>query len=267
MNFITLSYQPINPFDFDTKAEYDAYVRDNEYRTLQGERVKGYQELVIANWLFMNGVRYEYEAPYISKRRLEIGFDYQPDFHVSGSNIYLEHFGIDRSGNTREDIDKESYNKGIIAKRQLHKECGTKLIETYHYDWVEGNLEMRLQQLMDESGVELTPISDEKILESLKSLGFIKEGAKRYLKCLQAIRVERLDKALIEERLKSKSIFYSKRYTILLYALHQAYVEELRAQNRIDFDDMIIRAITALNDGSFKPKWRHILVDEFVVVK
>ena len=37
--FIELLHQPINPFDFESKQKYDAYVRDNEYRTLQGERV------------------------------------------------------------------------------------------------------------------------------------------------------------------------------------------------------------------------------------
>ena len=72
--FIKLSHQPINPFDFKSKEEYDAYIRDNEYRTLQGERVKGYQELLIANWFFMNGVNYKYEAPYITKRRLDVGY-------------------------------------------------------------------------------------------------------------------------------------------------------------------------------------------------
>ena len=79
-NFIELSYQPVNIFDFKTKSQYDAYVRDNEYRTLQGERVRGYQELLIANWLFSNGIAYEYEAPYVSKRRIDIGFDYHLTF-------------------------------------------------------------------------------------------------------------------------------------------------------------------------------------------
>lgn len=49
--FIQLAYQPIDPFQFKTKDEYDRYVNDNDYRTLQGERVRGYQELLIANWL------------------------------------------------------------------------------------------------------------------------------------------------------------------------------------------------------------------------
>lgn len=69
LNFISLFPQPVNPFGFNTQAEYERYVRDNEFRTLNGEKVKSYQELLIANFLYMNGVAYTYEAPYVSKRR------------------------------------------------------------------------------------------------------------------------------------------------------------------------------------------------------
>lgn len=85
--FIKLSYQPINPFDFKSKEEYDNYIRDNDYLTLQGEYVRGYQELLIANWLYLNSIEYEYEPSYISKQRIEIGFDYRPDFFLTDYDI------------------------------------------------------------------------------------------------------------------------------------------------------------------------------------
>lgn len=50
LNFISLFPQPVNPFGFNTQAEYERYVRDNEFRTLNGEKVKSYQELLIANF-------------------------------------------------------------------------------------------------------------------------------------------------------------------------------------------------------------------------
>ncbi|NRB38339.1 MAG: UvrD-helicase domain-containing protein [Pseudomonadales bacterium] len=261
--FIELSSQPINPFDFNSKEEYDAYVRDNEYRTLQGERVKGYQELLIANWLFMNSVEYEYEAPYITKRRIEVGFDYRPDFHLKGSNIYLEHFGIDRNGNTRKDIDKTQYSLEMESKRQLHNECQTILLETFHYDWIEDNLEDRLKYLMDKTGIEIKEKTPEELFEVLKNTGTIEKCAQRYLKCLQAIRVERLDKELIIDRLKSNKIVKAVQYSEILDSLHSDYVKELDEQGKIDFDDMIIRAISTVNSGAFTPSWKHILVDEF----
>lgn len=262
-NLIRLSHQPINPFDFKSKEEYDRYIRDNEYRTLQGERVKGYQELSIANWLFINGIDYEYEAPYISKRRVEIGFDYRPDFHIKNTNIYIEHFGVDRTGRTRPGIDRQKYSVDMQKKRALHIECETALLETYHYDWLENNLENRLTELMHDRGIPLKEKSYDELFETLKEMGFIESSAKRYLKCLEAIRVERLDKESIYSRLKESKIVYAKDYSDLLDSLHSAYVDELRSQDRIDFDDMIIQSADAIRDGRFKPQWKHILVDEF----
>jgi DNA helicase-4 len=261
--FIELSYQPVNPFSFESKKEYDSYLRDNDYRTLQGEKVKGYQELLISNWFFLNSVKYEYETPFISKRRIEVGFDYRPDFHFTDTNIYLEHFGTDREGNTRKDIDKEAYSEGIKSKRALHQECGTKLIETYHYDWVEDNLENRLSTLMSNIGIKTTPKLPGEVFEILNNSGYIDESAKRYLKCLEAIRVERLGSDTVLQRLTDNKIFLAKEYTELLGDLHTAYKQELDAQGRIDFDDMIIRSTDGVKSKKFIPHWSYILVDEF----
>lgn len=262
-NFIDLSYQPINPFDFKTQEEYDNYIRDNEYRTLQGEKVKGYQELLIANWMYLNCVAYEYEPSYVSKKRIEIGFDYRPDFYLSDVQIYLEHFGIDRKGKTRADINKEKYNQEILQKRELHKEYGTTLIETYHYNWVEGELENTLEKHMEDHEITMKKRPHEEVFKTLKESGILLKNIKLYLKCLQAIRVERLTDEDIYTRLEENDIVNSKNYKILLSDIHKAYINELNRQNSIDFDDMIIKAIDTVNSGDFKPQWTHILVDEF----
>ena len=262
-SFIKLAYQPVNPFDFKTKAHFDAYVRDNEYRTLQGERVKGYQQLVVANWLFLNGVAYEYEAPYVSKRRLQVGFDYKPDFHITDTNIYIEHFGINRRGETRQNIDDVAYNESIRQKRALHKECDTKLLETFHYDWTEDNLENRLSTLMNECWIKTTPKSPDKVFDVLQNMGFIYDSSQRYLKCLQAMRVERLDEKSILSRLVAYNLADAKAYSLLLDDLQTSYTNELERQQRIDFDDMIIHSTNAITSKQFTPTWRHILVDEF----
>jgi DNA helicase-4 len=261
--FTDLSYQPIDPFDFKSKEAYDAYIRDNEYRTLQGERVKGFQELLIANWLFINGIEYEYEPRYVSKRRIEIGFDYSPDFYIVSADVYLEHFGISRDGKTRPDIDRVQYNQEMTAKRALHVECGTKLIETYHYNWTEGELETTLEQHMQELEIQITPRSAEEVFAQLKNNDFLFEGIRRYLKCLQAIRVEQLTDDEIYERLSAQKIANASKYKILLADVHLAYREELSKQKTIDFDDMIIKATEIIKSEEYTPKWTHILVDEF----
>lgn len=260
--FIELAYQPIDPFQFQTKEEYDKYVRDNDYRTLQGERVRGYQELLIANWFFSNGIKYEYEKKYFSKCRIEVGFDYRPDFYL-GNGIYLEHFGIDRQGRTRADINAETYNANILKKRKLHIEHGTTLLETYHHNWAENTLYTRLVQLMREQSIELKPKSLQEILDAVNESGIFKENKNRYLKCLQAIRTERLDYQQILDRLTDAKVANAHEYATLLMSIHDAYVKELRNADEIDFDDMILEATQLVKSGEFVPKWKHILVDEF----
>lgn len=261
--FIRLAHQPMSPFDFQTKKEYENYIRDNEFRTLKGELVKGYQELLIANWLYLNGVEYEYEPTYLSKRRLEIGFDYRPDFHILNTNLYIEHFGIDRNGHTRAGIDATAYNEGIQNKRLLHQEFGTTLLETYHYDWVEQNLENRLETLLKSNNIRLEPLNLDDLLKDLKESGFIDEKAKLYLKSLKAIRVERLDKGSISRRLEAAQVVEYKLYSEFLGDLLEAYKGELEKQDSIDFDDMILKASQCIEAKRFIPNWKYILVDEF----
>lgn len=262
-NFIKLSYQPVNPFEFKTRGEYESYCRDNEYRTLQGDLVKGYQEWLIANWLFEQGIEYEYESAYVSKKRIDEGVDYKPDFHFVGTGLYLEHFGIARDGSTRPDINRSDYNESIVNKRQLHEECGTTLIETYHYDWVEGMLEARLESLVLEHGIRSNLRSLDDLFVVLNELGFVDESAERYLKCLQAIRAERLDNQLTLQRLVDSKIVYAEEYSELLSDLHKDYVDELKNNNSVDFDDMIIRSTELIENGAYIPSWKHVLVDEF----
>lgn len=261
--FIELSYQPVNVFDFKTKAEYDRYVRDHEYRTLQGERVRGYQELLIANWLFLHGIAYQYEAPYITKRRIELGFDYRPDFYLNEADVYLEHFGIDRQGQTRPDIPSQEYNAILRKKRELHQSCGTTLLETYHYDWTENRLEQRLAQLMQQQQIAVTQKSAQEVFEVLNQSGMISSTAKRYVKSLAAIRVERLDRAAILQRLQQQGIAFAEHYADLLDQIHQAYCQKLQDDHSIDFDDMILQATDLIRPDGFCPAWTHILVDEF----
>lgn len=261
--FLELSYEPVNVFNFKSKAEYDAYVRDTEYRTLQGERVRGYQELLIANWLFIHNVAYEYEPKYVTKRRIELGFDYKPDFYLTEADIYLEHFGIDRQGNTRADIDRVQYNQDIKSKRKLHAEMGTTLIETYHYDWLENNLENRLTALLNQHQIPVVKKSEQEIMAALETTGVVMNNVRRYVKCLQAIRTERLTEVGILERLQQHKIVYAENYASLLHQLHQDYVQKLAREGRIDFDSMIVDATDLITSRRFIPSWKYILVDEF----
>jgi DNA helicase IV len=262
-DFLKILYEPVDPFSFTTVEKYEAYVRDNELRTLSGDRVKSYQELIIANWLYKNSIAFEYEPQYRKKRRIEVGVDYRPDFYLSDIDVYLEHFGIDRAGNVRPGMDKEKYAVEMELKRDLHKEQGTVLLETFHYNWCEDNLEARLEEQIKLAGGEVNPISDEELFVALEESGQISEKSQILLDCLKAIRIEGLSNDEILGRLTERGVGNREIWATILTRLHDDYRTELAEQNAIDFEDMISTATRRTQIQEFEPKWRHILVDEF----
>ena len=53
--------------------------------TVKGEKVKSYEECEIANYLYLNGIAYEYEASYEHDTATPDKRQYQPDFHLPGA--------------------------------------------------------------------------------------------------------------------------------------------------------------------------------------
>ena len=67
--------------------------------TIQNEILRSLQEVEIANFLYLNGIEYEYEPIY----KYDILFSrkpYTPDFRIwqDGKEAYIEHFGITEDG-------------------------------------------------------------------------------------------------------------------------------------------------------------------------
>jgi len=103
----------------------------------------------------------------------------------------------------------------------------------------------------------------EDIVSLLKSSGVLAENIKRYIKCLQVIKVEQLTCEQIESKLQNAKIDNAKQYAQFLNTIMQAYTAELKNQSAIDFDDMITNAFGHVTRNEFIPQWSDILVDEF----
>jgi len=120
-------------FSFKTEIQHLQYMQENKIVALRGDPVKSYEECQIANFLFLNGINYEYEPFYQYNTATVDHRQYQPDFYLTDYDIYLEHFGIDKNGNTAPFVPKIPYQEGMKWKRETHKHHNTKLIETYSY--------------------------------------------------------------------------------------------------------------------------------------
>ena len=87
-----------------------------EYRTNDGHYVRSRAELVIANWLFTEGMAYEKKVP--------IKEDVYCDFYIPKGKIYIEFWGYE---------DDEVYIKRKEQKIELYKKYGLNLIEIDNY--------------------------------------------------------------------------------------------------------------------------------------
>lgn len=70
-----------------------------------------------------------------------------------------------------------------------------------------------------------------------------------------------------KERLKEVPLDYCDDYEYAAYELYPRYIEEMRAFNAIDFDDLIIRALDVLEIDEVRERWGqrydYLLVDEY----
>ena len=264
MRFMKIFSNYINTDTHSEQIEYEKNRRDNEFRTIKGEKVRGFEEQEIANFLYLLGIKYEYEARYVSKARFDIGFDYSPDFKLTGTDIFIEHFGIGRDGSTRKDIDRNAYNLQIEQKRNLHRKHKTILIETYHFEFEEKIIFRDLIFKLQASGVEFYPRSEKEVIDALvKNQELMEEWSFALVDALAILGSENLGYREILSRLKSSNVWEYEYVARILCKLRSAYKNELKNKGEIDFDDMINESVSAIKTNKYHVSWNYVLVDEF----
>ena len=184
-----MNYDNLNQFhlakaaqDYETlKSGAGEYVkkvasqRGRSARTLTGEYLRSVQEAHIANFLYLNGLDYEYEPVYNHAIR-GARKKYTPDFIIRQGEhtAYLEHYAISESGYsyvlTPQEIAK--YSNAIKDKRKLHRQMGTSLLETWAWYKDKRSLSDHLRELLVNEGFILNkrdfPEVYQKITETSK---------------------------------------------------------------------------------------------------
>jgi len=265
--------------DLETLGEKYNRITVGEMKTIKGERVKSFEELIIANFLFLNGVEYDYEREYPYQSDNKTWKRYRPDFYIKDYDIYLEHFGIDKNYRCRwlNEIEEKKYLDGIKWKREVHKTNGTKLIETYSYFQTEGKLLINLKNLLLENNVEFSPITNDKILLLVKEIQtentnkeFIKLCG-TFIKLFKSNGYDESFFAIMKEKNSNTNInnyfnqFNATRTLHFLNIVEKIYLyyQERLSQNRtIDFSDMINNAAKIVQEKGIFP-YKYIIIDEY----
>ena len=246
--------------------------RTRKQVTIQSEVMRSAQEVEIANFLYLNGIDYDYEPLY----RYDIQFSrkpYTPDFIIrqDGKEAYLEHFGITQDGrNNRYSEDElKAYRRAINDKLRLHSDHDTRLIYTYSAYNDRRTLLDHLQEELVKAGFELRPRSEKEIMEKL-----ITSEENRYIRKLILLIMRFITNFKVNGYTADdfNRMYYSTqnvRTRLFLNICNDCYLEYqrfLKENNAVDFQDMInesARILREIEDMKQKLDFKYIIVDEY----
>ena len=255
--------------------------RQSGMDTMLGERVKSVEELMIANFLFLNGVAYEYERPYDHEIPAELADEgrraYQPDFYLVDYDIWLEHFGVDQHGRVpwmKTPVEEQAYIDGMTWKRKVHAACGTRLIESYSWWNEDQDLLNKLEALLRSNGVALT-IDPERnaamcadLLRDVRLFHSMSQLISTFISLTKASNrtaPEVDDRAREAYRGNGAMWHRYDLFTRFAWPIMESYQRSLSSgpKPRVDFDDMINRAADLIRREGYSEQYRYIIVDEY----
>ena len=259
-NFITRHRSDYrSQFDFATPGEYYDHVRRTELRALNGDLVKSFEELEIANFLTRNGVRFTYEGPYEVESATQWHRQYRPDFHLPDYGIYIEHFALDREG--RPPRGWTGYADGVAWKRGIHEENGTTLIETYSWQQREGVLHRRLREQLEAAGVTFERVSLRALLDDLRRW-FISWLAQLVATFLNHVKTSGISTEALRVRARDSGDRARNEAFLDVFEQVRGRYAELLGEDK-DFQDLINHAAAHIREGRWQSPYRYVLVDEF----
>ena len=276
--------------DFKNHGEHIKYLKSNKLEsykkipsindgkiTMLREKCKSLEEVLIANYLFLNDIKYEYEKEYKFITADKKHSQYRPDFYLVDYDIYIEHLGfIDRDKNVPNWFSndnflsaKEKYNNDYNWKKDTHRKYNTTLIETYSYENKEGVLLENLEKKLKQHDVEIKPLSNDQIWKILN------ENAKAEITSFENLIITFLNlykannKSLIDinNEISTMSKLMDRNRANLFISIFtpilESYNAELREMNYIDFSDMINSATKLIKQRKYTHNYKYIIIDEF----
>ncbi len=265
--------------DFETlKSGLGQYIKKVEQqrtkrtRTITGEYLRSMQEVQIANFLYLNGLDYEYERvyPFGSPSRNK---KYTPDFYISQGehSAWLEHYALSESGyNSMFDSQQRSrYLRAISDKRRLHKANRTTLLETWSFYSDRRSLLEHLKEVLEREGFILKPRNPEEVYKKIVETGKDKYIYKLILfmrEFIEQYKTTGYDEGgfsiLREKTDNPRTLLFLE----IAEQVYHHYQSVLKQRNQIDFADMINDAhfyLQEIERQNIPLPYRYIIIDEF----
>lgn len=253
---------------------------ENQNKSIKGESVKSLAEVKIANFLFLNDIKYKYEDVYDKQyfgEEIVTNKQYRPDFHIKSGEkeLWLEHFGVttDEQGNKHAAwcSEEDKYLQQMEEKINTFKE---NFIYTTQDMLNNNTLLDELREKLENNGIILNPISDDKIKECLDKL-FEMQKYKRLIdrveRAINLFKSQNEFKDILSWKHKVLSSVPITKYKAILNLfdiiknVYEIYEDTLEKNKSIDFNDMIALAIDNIhsNKNLDNHRYDYILIDEY----
>jgi DNA helicase-4 len=246
--------------------------RNKSVRTITGEYMRSMQEVQIANFLYLNGLDYEYEKLYPhpihgAKKK------YTPDFSIfqGENNCYLEHYGLTEGMKsqifTPQQIAK--YQKSISDKRLLHVQNHTKLLETWSFYQDKRPLLDHLKETLIANGFILQPRNLDEVYKKIVETGkdkYIYKLVWFMINFIDQFKASGYDAKGFDVLRKRTDNVRNQLFLDIAEQVYEHYQRTLKERNQIDFADMINDAnelLTEMEIQGNRLSYKYIVIDEF----
>ncbi len=240
--------------------------------TINYETLRSSEEVLIANFLYLNKIDYIYENPYPysfpNSHR-----PYTPDFTITqnGRTIYIEHFGITEEGthNRYSSEQLEKYKWWIKKKIQFHKEHGTELIYTFS-QYKDGRPMLEhLGEQLQRKGIVMEPRSPQEVYEKIVSTEenrYISRLVKLICQFIHNFKANGYSTDKFRDMRQQSNNERTKLFLDVCRQCYMEYVQKLDDANAVDFEDMINDSAKILrnkNEKGERLNYKYIIIDEY----
>ncbi|MHB8219381.1 MAG: UvrD-helicase domain-containing protein [Acidimicrobiales bacterium] len=249
----------------DDPDGWDAQRQEAGYRTFAGEVVRSHGERLIADFLYLNGVRYEYERTYPHEVADSSHGQYRPDFYYPDIDLWHEHWAVGRDG--KPPASFRGYAEAMEWKRRTHSQFGTSLVETTFAGVVWGDDLTRLGEELTSRGLELDWNPDRPPTDAW-ARPLPHEDMYRLVRTFMChAKSNSWSRDDLEDRLRrelGQMVGYRTQLFLDLYwPIAAEWERRLATAGSLDFEDMLVEAARHLESGRVDLGYELVMVDEF----
>ena len=254
------------PTDLDDKSPdgYDKTTRTTGYQTFSGAVVKSHGERLIADFLYLNGVEFEYERTYEYPTADANHSKYRPDFYYPAIDTWHEHWALGQDGQPPTEFT--DYAEGMKWKRGVHAEHGTRLVESTWAEVMFGDGLAKLEAELKGLGLTFDWNPDRPIKNQWAKPMKDEDLARLVRTFMSHVKSNSWTAEVLERRLASELArlngFRTRLFLDVYWLIHAEWEKRLEDDGSVDFEDMLVQAADHLEAGRANCPYDLILVDE-----